>query len=204
MPMAAGRRLSGRRREAVVLCARSVLRVCCVLRARGQSARTGSGKNKQSTKNETRSCFRQFPLASLVIASPSNHRPAHPKRPGNLLGSLKLKKILQRKHVVPPMLPQFFLLEFRATSAVVANDLRRENLSPWGAIMRCGGGLSASEPGRDRSGRSRALLSRSLALKKPCSQETVTPSPPRRAAYLGTSSCPRHSRSKNGVALLRL
>jgi hypothetical protein len=54
VPMAAWRRLPGRCRQAIVF---------VVLRTPGRSADAGSGKNKQSTQNETRSCFRQFPLA---------------------------------------------------------------------------------------------------------------------------------------------
>lgn len=72
MPMAAGRRLSGRRCEAVIL----ILCLGSVLRANQPSAHTGSGNNEQSTQSETPSCLRQIPLAFHATASPNNRRPA--------------------------------------------------------------------------------------------------------------------------------
>ena len=64
VPVAARRRLSGGCWQTGVF------------RRHGMSAHAASSKNNQSTQNGKRSCFRQFPLASDVIASPSNHRPS--------------------------------------------------------------------------------------------------------------------------------
>ena len=101
VPMAARRRLSGGCRQT------------SIFRPHGVSAHAASGKNDQSTQNGKRSCFRQFPLASHVIASPSNHRPSAPTRRYSPRFRTGLKNIAA-KTCYPAAVSTIFFCESRA------------------------------------------------------------------------------------------
>ena len=101
VPMAARRRLSGGCWQTGIF------------RPHGMSAHAASGKNDQSTQNGKRSCFRQFPLASHVIASPSNHRPSAPTRRYSPRFRTGLKNIAA-KTCYPAAVSTIFFCESRA------------------------------------------------------------------------------------------
>ena len=144
VPVAARRRLSGGCWQTGVL------------RPHGMSAHAASSKNNQSTQNGKRSCFRQFPLASHVIASPSNHRPSAPTRRYSPRFRTGLKNIAA-KTCYPAAVSTIFLLRIPRDRLAQGGQwpiFCRENTfhGPAPCPFEMRGRLSASEPGRVPSG----------------------------------------------------
>jgi hypothetical protein len=144
VPVAARRRLSGGCWQTGVF------------RPHGMSAHAASSKNNQSTQNGKRSCFRQFPLASHVIASPSNHRPSAPTRRYSPRFRTGLKNIAA-KTCYPGAVSTIFLLRIPRDRLAQAGQwpisaAKTPFTGPAPCPFEMRGRLSASEPGRVPSG----------------------------------------------------